>query len=55
MECFNKFEELMNLHHDKEKNIFLPMAGIILKDSYEELTKKLTSFGVTKSKRKRNF
>ncbi len=55
IECFEKFEEQMNLHHDKEEDLFLPMAGIILQDSHEELTKKLESFDATNSTKKWDF
>jgi hypothetical protein len=39
-------------HHEKEEDIFLPMASHILSESREELSRKLAEFDVSKIQRK---
>ena len=52
LDCLHQLENLMIKHHEKEEDIFLPMASIILEDNRDELTEKLHTFDVTKSTRK---
>jgi hemerythrin-like domain-containing protein len=52
LDCLYRLEDLMIKHHEKEEDIFLPMASIILEDNRDELTEKLHTFDVTKSTRK---
>ena len=44
LDCLNSLEQLMLKHHEKEEDIFLPMASLILKDHSEEILEKLKSF-----------
>ncbi len=52
LECLGHLEAQMIKHHEKEEDIFLPMASIILDASKEEIIKQLNSFDSTKAKRK---
>ena len=52
LECLVEFEKLLIKHHEKEEDIFLPMAGLILQDEREELLRKIREFDPSKSKRK---
>jgi iron-sulfur cluster repair protein YtfE (RIC family) len=45
-------ENQMIKHHEKEEDIFLPMAGYILKDRRTELLRKLDEFDASKIQRK---
>jgi hypothetical protein len=45
-------ESLMIKHHEKEEDIFLPMASHILNTSRDELLLKLSEFDVSKIKSK---
>jgi hemerythrin-like domain-containing protein len=44
LECLVQLETLMVKHHEKEEEIFLPMAGHILHASHDELLRKLDEF-----------
>ncbi|MBF8270195.1 MAG: uncharacterized protein HW386_1904 [Gammaproteobacteria bacterium] len=52
LDCLNRLEQLLIKHHEKEEDIFLPMASLILKDNREEIQKKLHSFNSTKTDEK---
>ena len=52
LDCLNRLEQLLTKHHEKEEDIFLPMASLILKDIREEIQKKLHSFNSTKTDEK---
>ncbi len=45
-------ENHMIKHHEKEEDIFLPMASHILNASHDELLRKLEEFDASKIKRK---
>lgn len=55
LECLVEFEKLLIKHHEKEEDIFLPMAGFILQDDREELTRKMREFDPSKSNRRWDF
>jgi iron-sulfur cluster repair protein YtfE (RIC family) len=48
LDCLGRLEQLMVKHHEKEEDIFLPLAGLILKDSRKEILEKLSTFTGTK-------
>jgi len=48
-------ENRMIKHHEKEEDIFLPMASYILNARRKENSPQLTDFDVTKSARKRGI
>jgi hemerythrin-like domain-containing protein len=50
-ECLLDLENLMIKHHEKEEDIFLPMASQILSTSRDELLRKLAGFTGSKIKR----
>ena len=52
LDCLNRLEQLMTKHHEKEEDIFLPMASLILNDQREEVQKKLPSFSSTMTDKK---
>ncbi len=52
LECLAHLENQMIKHHEKEEDIFLPMASHILNASHDELLRKLSEFDVSKVKRK---
>jgi hemerythrin-like domain-containing protein len=52
LECLVHLESRMIKHHEKEEDIFLPMASHILSESREELSRKLAEFDVSKIQRK---
>ena len=52
LECLALLENLMIKHHEKEEDIFLPMASHILNSSRDELMRRLAEYDVTKSRRK---
>jgi len=52
LECLAHLENRMIKHHEKEEDIFLPMASHILNASHDELLRKLSEFDVSKVKRK---
>ena len=51
LECLAHLDYQMIKHHEKEEDIFLPMASHILKTSRDELLRKLAEFDTTKIKR----
>ena len=52
LECLLHLEKQMIKHHEKEEDIFLPMASHILDAKREEISRKLTDFDASKSARK---
>jgi hemerythrin-like domain-containing protein len=52
LECLVHLEKQMIKHHEKEEDIFLPMASHILEARREEIPQQLADFDVTKSARK---
>lgn len=48
-------EYQMIKHHEKEEDLFLPMASHILEDKREEISQKLAEFDMSKSTRKWGF
>ena len=52
LEALAYLEALMIKHHEKEEDIFLPMASHILKAGRDELLRKLAEFEATAVKRK---
>ena len=52
LECLVHLEKQMIKHHEKEEDIFLPMAGHILDARREEISQQLAGFDVTKAVRK---
>lgn len=55
LECLTHLENLMIKHHEKEEDIFLPMASYIMNASREELSRKLGEFDALKTRRKWNI
>jgi len=52
LECLVHLEKQMIKHHEKEEDIFLPMASHILNARREEISQQLANFDMTKSTRK---
>jgi iron-sulfur cluster repair protein YtfE (RIC family) len=52
LECLAHLEYLMIKHHEKEEDIFLPMASHILSASRDELLRKLAEFDASQRQRK---
>ena len=52
LECLNQLEQLLTKHHEKEEDIFLPMASLILKDNREAILKKLKTSDISKREKK---
>ena len=52
LECLAQLEYRMIKHHEKEEDIFLPMASHILESSRDELLSKLAEFDNSKIRRK---
>ena len=52
LECLVHLEKQMIKHHEKEEDIFLPMASHILDARREEISQQLADFDVTKAVRK---
>jgi hemerythrin-like domain-containing protein len=52
LECLVHLEKQMIKHHEKEEDIFLPMASHILDAGREEISRQLADFDVTKAVRK---
>ena len=52
LECLLQLETQMIKHHEKEEDIFLPMASHILAAKREEISRKLADFDLSKSARK---
>jgi hypothetical protein len=52
LECLVHLEKQMIKHHEKEEDIFLPMASHILDARREEISQQLADFDVTKAIRK---
>ena len=49
LECLTHLEKQMIKHHEKEEDLFLPMASHILDAKREELSQQLTEFDASKS------
>lgn len=52
LNCLEQLSDLIIKHHEKEEDIFLPMASMLLESNREELLKELHSFDAGKIKRK---
>ena len=52
LECLVHLEKQMIKHHEKEEDIFLPMASHILDARREEISQQLADFDMSKSARK---
>jgi len=52
LECLVHLEKQMIKHHEKEEDIFLPMASHILDARREEISQQLAAFDMTKAARK---
>ena len=52
LECLIHLEHLLIKHHEKEEDIFLPMASYILGAKREEISRQLSDFDTSKSDRK---
>ena len=48
LECLVHLEKQMIKHHEKEEDIFLPMAGHILHASHDEVLRRLDEFDAAK-------
>ena len=55
LECLAHLENRMIKHHEKEEDIFLPMASHILDAKREEITRQLADFDASRSARKWNI
>lgn len=55
LESLVSLESLMIKHHEKEEDIFLPMASHILFSEREELSEKLEKFELSKNSRQWGF
>lgn len=55
LECLAHLENRMIKHHEKEEDIFLPMASHILDAKREEIIRKLADFDASRSARKRDI
>lgn len=52
LDCLSHLERQMITHHEKEEDIFLPMASVILDENKEEIIAQLKRFDASKIKRK---
>lgn len=52
LDCLSHMEKLMIKHHEKEEDIFLPMAGLLLEQDREQILEQLHQFDPQKTKRK---
>ncbi len=52
LECLAHLEKQMIKHHEKEEDLFLPMASHILDANREEISRQLSEFDASKSDRK---
>jgi iron-sulfur cluster repair protein YtfE (RIC family) len=52
LECLAHLEKQMIKHHEKEEDIFLPMASHILDAKREEISRQLAEFDLSKTSRK---
>jgi iron-sulfur cluster repair protein YtfE (RIC family) len=52
LECLSHLEKQMIKHHEKEEDIFLPMASHILDARREEISRQLAEFDMSKTSRK---
>jgi len=52
LECMTHLEKQMIKHHEKEEDLFLPMASHILEASRDEISRKLADFDMSKTSRK---
>ena len=48
LDCLERLEQLLIKHHEKEEDIFLPMASLILQDSREEVMQKMRTFDTSR-------
>jgi len=52
LECLTHLEKQMIKHHEKEEDLFLPMASYILDANREEISQQLAGFDSSKTSRK---
>jgi iron-sulfur cluster repair protein YtfE (RIC family) len=52
LECLVVLEQQMIKHHEKEEDLFLPMASHILAANRQEISRRLASFDVSNIRRK---
>ncbi len=52
LECLTHLEKQMIKHHEKEEDIFLPMASHILEANRDEISQQLAEFDLSKTSRK---
>jgi len=52
LECLTHLESQMIKHHEKEEDLFLPMASHILDAKREEISQQLAEFDLSKTSRK---
>ena len=52
LECLVHLEKQMIKHHEKEEDLFLPMASHILNANREDISRQLSEFDTSKSGRK---
>ncbi len=52
LECLTHLEKQMIKHHEKEEDIFLPMASHILEARREDISRQLAEFDMSKTSRK---
>ncbi len=51
LECLTHLEKQMIKHHEKEEDLFLPMASHILEANREEISRQLAEFDMSKTSR----
>jgi hemerythrin-like domain-containing protein len=52
LECLAHLEKQMIKHHEKEEDLFLPMASHILEANRDEISRQLAEFDMSKTNRK---
>lgn len=52
LDCLARLQELMLKHHEKEEDIFLPMASLLMQGLEQELSQMLKNFNPSHTKRK---
>ena len=55
IECLRRLKDLMIKHHEKEEDIFLPMAGYVLSSKREDIMDKLNASSFSESGREWNI
>lgn len=52
LDCLEQLEKAMIIHHEREEDIFLPMASHILEANREQLSQQIHEFDPSRAKRK---